>query len=87
MLVVENVQIKIWESFRILRVRICQIVTFSDLSNLPNIPRSGASVYYVGMMLLETGFVRVMDIFIMQKGLSISVFHRDFGIEISQVAH
>ena len=86
MLLVENVQIKILESFRIVSVRTCQIVTFSDLSNLPNIPRSGASVYYVGMMVLETGFVCVMEIFIMQKGLSISVFHHDFGIEISQVA-
>ena len=46
---------KIWESLRIW-VRICQIVTFSDLSNLPIIPRSGASAYYVGMMVLETGF-------------------------------
>lgn len=82
MLVVENVQIKILESFRKLSVRICQIVTFSDLSNLPNIPRSGASVYYVGMMVLETSFVSVMDIFVMQKGR----WHHDAGIEISQVA-
>lgn len=66
----------------ILQVRTCQIVTFSDLSNLPIIPRSCASVYYVGMMLLETGFVRVMEMFIMQKGR----WHHDVGIEISQVA-
>ena len=48
---------KIWESFRIVRVRIH--LTFPDLSNLPIIPRSGASVYYDGMMVLETGFVWV----------------------------
>ena len=75
---------KIWESFRILRVRIH--LTFPDLSNLPIIPRSGASVYYVGMMVLETGFVCVMGIFIMQKGLNNIHMHHEWYCLISNAA-